>query len=309
MKISIVTGTFNEQDNIGEFYERCVAVMRTHPKYEYEFIVADNRSTDLTQLRLAEIAGRDPNFKVIFNANNFGFVRSQFNALLQATGDAVVFMFSDLQDPPEVINEFIEKWESGYQVVCGVKDQTTPEGFLMTRIRRCYYKFLKRISDVELINNFYGFGLYDKSVVRAMSQYGAAYPYLRGLIAEVGFRRCLVAYTQAKRSRGKSSFNFWRMYDVAMTGVVNYSKVPLRAAVFSGCALAVVSFGIAFITFILKLLDRNYFSVGIAAIIIGLFFFSGVILVFLGIIGEYIIAIFRQVRSDPLVVEERRLNF
>ena len=307
-KISVISGCYNEEGNLREFYDRLVAVFRQLPDYSYEIIVADNCSTDRSREILREIAAQDPHFKVILNANNFGHVRSPFNALLQATGDAVVALCSDLQDPPEMIPEFVKQWEAGYQVVCGVKPGSL-ENPLMFQVRCLYYRLLASCSETPQIQNFTGFGLYDRKVINAVKQFNEPYPYFRGLISEIGFKRTEVPFIQAARQHGKTKNNFFTLYDMAMTGFVNHTKLPLRLAAFAGFLLALMSLLVALIYFIFKILFWQTFSLGLAPIAIGLFFFSSVQLIFIGIIGEYISAIWTQVKNKPLVIEEERINF
>ena len=307
-KISICSGTYNEETNIREFYERCLVQLKKFPQYDYEFVVADNCSTDRTKEIMREIAAEDKNFKCIFNANNFGPDRSTTNARHQATGDAVIMIVSDLQDPPEMIEEFIRKWEEGYKLVCAVKNEYSGN-IMMNLVRRFYYFILDYVSEVKMIRNYHGFGLYDRMVVDAMKKFNNTVPYPRGLICEIGFKRCEVLYTQGERKNGKSSYNFLSYYDHAMTGFINYTKLPLRFAVFSGFFIAFLSFIAAVIYFIYKVCNWNSFQVGMAPLVIGVFFFSAVQLIFIGILGEYIGAIYSQVKSRPLVIEEERINF
>jgi len=307
-KISIVTGCFNEEGNLQEFYDRIVAVFKQLPAYTYEIIVADNCSTDRSREILRDIAVQDRQFKVILNANNFGHIRSPFNAMLQATGDAVVLLCSDLQEPPEVILDFVKHWEEGYQVVCGVKPKSR-ENPLMFQIRRLYYWLLASCSETPQIRNFTGFGLYDRRVVDAIKKFHEPYPYLRGLVCEVGFTRIEVPFIQAERKHGKTKNNFFTLYDMAMTGFVNHTKLPLRLAAFIGFFLAFLSLLVALGYLICKLLFWQTFSLGLAPLMIGLFFFASVQLIFIGIIGEYIGAIWTHVKNKPLVIEDERINF
>lgn len=306
--ISIATGCYNENANIREFYARVKAVFLPLPEYDWEIVIADNNSQDGTREILREIAAADKRFKVILNSNNFGIVRSGYNALLQTSGDAVVVMCSDLQDPPEDIPVFLKHWEEGNTVVCAVKAKT-PEHFPMRQIRKVYYRLLRCLSETHLIDDFYGFGLYDRKFVDALKLYHDPYPYFRGLVSEIGFRRIEIPFEQQKRKAGKSSYNFFSYYDMAMTGFVNHTKFPLRLAVFSGFFLAGVSILIALGYLIYKLCYWDTFQLGLAPLVIGLFFFSAVQLIFIGIIGEYIGAIWTQVKNKPLVVEEERINF
>lgn len=307
-KISVIAGCYNEEGNLREFYERLVAVFSQLPGYSYEIVLADNCSTDRSREILREIAAQDPHFKVILNANNFGHIRSPFNALLQATGDAVVALCSDLQEPPELILEFVKQWEAGYQVVCGVKPKSL-ENPLIFQLRRIYYRLLASCSETPQIQNFTGFGLYDRKVINAVKQFNEPYPYFRGLISEIGFKRTEVPFVQAARQHGKTKNNFFTLYDMAMTGFVNHTKLPLRMAAFAGFLLASLSLLVALSYLIYKLTFWDTFTLGLAPIAIGLFFFSSVQLIFIGIIGEYISAIWTQVKNKPLVIEEERINF
>jgi glycosyltransferase involved in cell wall biosynthesis len=306
--ISIISGCYNEEGNLQEFHDRIVAVLKKFPQYAYEIIIADNCSTDNSRAIIRQIAEQDKQFKAIFNANNFGHIRSPYNALLQASGDAVVILCSDLQEPPELIEAFIQKWEEGYRVVCGVKPKSK-ENPLMFLVRRIYYRLLSSCSEIHQIQNFTGFGLYDRKVIEALRKYHEPYPYFRGLISEIGFKRAEVPFVQAARKHGKTKNNFITLYDMAMTGFVNHTKLPLRLAAFLGFVVAGLSLIAAIVYFIYKLLYWNQFNVGLAPLVIGVFFFSSVQLIFIGIIGEYIGAIWTQVKNKPLVIEEERINF
>lgn len=307
--ISIVSGCLNEEGNLQEFYDRIIKVMAGFPQYSYEIIIADNCSVDGSRDILRRIAMSDRNFKVILNSNNFGPVRSGYNALIQATGDAVVLIPSDLQDPPELIADLIRKWEEGYRVVVAVKSQNK-YGSLLHIIRRFYYWLLSKTSDTDhIIQNFIGVGIYDRKFMNALKLFKDPVPYFRGFVSEIGFRRAEIEYTQQPRRRGRSKHNFFSLYDVAMTGFVNHSKLPLRLATFSGFCLAGVSLLVALVYTVYKLLYWSTFSMGIAPLVIGLFFFSAVQLIFIGIIGEYVGAILTQVKNRPLAIEDEKLNF
>jgi len=308
-KISVVAGCYNEEGNLQEFYDRIVAVFSGLPGYSYEIIVADNCSTDGSREILRRIAAGDKAFKVIFNANNFGQVRSPFNALLQASGDAVVAMCSDLQTPPEMIPDFIREWENGHEVVIAVK-KTSRELLATKLVRKVYYRLLSQMSESGgIIHDFTGFGLYDRRFMDALKQYHDPYPYFRGLVSEIGFRRTAVEFVQEKRKHGKTKNSFFTLYDVAMTGFVNHSRLPLRLAAFFGFCLAGFSLLIALVYLVYKLMFWSTFSVGLAPLVIGVFLFAAVQLIFIGIIGEYVGAILTQVKNQPLVIEDERLNF
>lgn len=308
-KISIASGCYNERGNIRELYERCRKVLAKFPEYDYEFVIADNCSTDGTREILREIAAEDPKFKVILNAANFGHIRSPYNALLNATGDAVVWMCSDLQEPPECIEEFIAKWREGYAIVAGVRSGTKAS-WIMETFRKFYYWLLgKSSSGVDVIPKFTGFGLYDRKALEALKKFHDPYPYFRGLVSEIGFKRAVVPFVQDRRKYGVTHNNFFTLYDMAMTGFVNHTKLPLRMAMFFGFVIGALSFAVSMVYLVLKLVFWDTFHFGIAPIIIAQFFFASVQLIFIGIIGEYLGAIWTQVKNKPLVIEEERLNF
>jgi len=307
--ISIVSGCFNEEGNLQEFYDRIVAVMNGFPEYSYEIVVADNCSTDGSRDILRRIAALDKNFRVILNANNFGPIRSGYNAFLQAPGDAVVLMSSDLQDPPELIADMIHKWQEGYKVVAAVKSRSQDRSPVFM-VRRAYYWLLSKFSDVDhIIQNFTGFGLYDRKMMTALKLYKDPEPYFRGFVSEIGFKRAEIEFVQPPRKHGRSKHSFFTLYGVAMTGFVNHSKLPLRLATFSGFCLAGASLLVALVYFVYKLLFWSTFSLGLAPVVIGLFLFAAVQLIFTGIIGEYVGAILTQVKNHPLAIEDERINF
>jgi len=308
-KISIVTGCYNEEENLPELYDQLMKVVEGFDgKYEYEIIIADNNSTDRSPQVLRELAMRDKNVKVILNSRNFGPTRSGYNAIMQAHGDAVVVMVSDLQDPPSMIKDFIEKWEQGYKVVMTVKTGSK-ESFFVYFLRTIYYKALTSLSDVKLIPHFTGFGLYDKQVIDILRDLQDPYPYFRGLIADIGFEPAIIEFTQPARKHGKSKSNLAYLYEEAMIGFTSYTKLPLRIATIIGFVSALISFLIGMFYLIYKLIFWSEFSVGTAPVVIGLFFFSSIQLIFLGIIGEYISMIYVHVLNRPLVYEKERINF
>ena len=306
--ISVVTPCFNEEENVDALCERVRAIFTELPQYRYEHIFIDNCSTDRTVDKIKSIASRDRNVKLIVNARNFGHIRSPIHALLQARGDAIVAMSADLQDPPEMIRDFLEKWERGYKVVAGVKTQSR-ESSLMWLVRRLYYRLIYKIADVRMIENFTGFGLYDRQVIEIVRGIDDPYPYFRGIIAELGFEVATVPYTQPRRARGITKNNFYTLYDLAMLGITSHSKVPIRLATMSGFALSIASLLISFAYLVLKLLFWDQFGFGLAPVLIGLFFFSSVQLFFIGLLGEYVASIHTQVMKRPLVVEKERVNF
>ncbi|SIT50135.1 Glycosyl transferase [Paraburkholderia piptadeniae] len=306
-KISVVTPLFNEQANVAELCRRIAEVMQSIP-YDYEHLCIDNCSTDDTVPLLRQITASDPHVKVIVNARNFGYIRSSYHALLQADGDAVVLIASDLQDPPEMILEFVQKWEEGFKAVMAVKP-VSEESKIMFRLRRLYYRIVTRISEVPLVQNATGSGLFDRAVLDVLRSIQDPYPYFRGLVCEVGFPIATVPFKQPRRVRGVSSQNFYSLYDMAMLGITKHSKVPLRLMTIAGFLLAFVSLIIAFGYLVAKLLFWNAFVLGTAPILIGIFFFGALQMMFLGLLGEYIGAIQTQVRNLPHVIEAERINF
>jgi glycosyltransferase involved in cell wall biosynthesis len=308
-KISISSGCYNEEGNLQEWYDRIIKMFQQFPQYDYEIIIADNCSTDGSREILRQLVAKDKNFKVIFNSSNFGQIRSPYNGLMQTTGDAVVIMASDLQDPPELIAEFIRKWEEGNRVVVAVKPKSK-ESLTMTIVRKIYYWLLSKISESNvIIRNFTGFGLYDRKFMDAVKKYHDPFPYFRGLVGEIGFKRAEIEFIQPRRKHGITKNNIFILYDFAMVGFVNHSKLPLRLAVFCGFCLSAVSLLIALGYLIYKLVFWDTFNLGVAPLVIGLFFFSAVQLVFIGIIGEYIGAIYTQVKDKPLAIEDEKFNF
>jgi glycosyltransferase involved in cell wall biosynthesis len=305
--ISIVTPCYNEEENIDELSERIQKAMQGCG-YEYEHIFIDNASKDGTVAKIRALAAKDRRVKAILNTRNFGHVRSPYHGLLQAAGDAVVELSSDLQDPPERIPDFIRQWEAGSKVVIGVKTQSQEAGVFYL-LRTLYYKVLRGLSEVELIEHFTGFGLYDQQVIETLRQLDDPYPYFRGLIADLGFPISRIEFVQPRRKRGISKNNFYTLYDMAMLGLTGYTKVPLRLATMLGFFSATVSFLIGVVYLIYKLVDWQNFSLGLAPVVIGLFFLGSVQLLFLGIVGEYIGAIYTQVMHRPLVIEKERINF
>ncbi len=307
--ISIVSPCYNEEGNVVPLTDRVRELFATLPQYRYEHVIIDNNSTDRTVEELREIAARDPNVKVIVNARNFGHIRSPQHAILEATGDAVVVLLSDLQDPPELIKEFLQQWEAGYPIVVATKS-TSDESGLMYSIRSLYYKTIARLTAVKVVEHFTGFGLYDRKVIDVLrARFPDPQPYFRGQIAEIGLPTKIIHYNQKRRQRGITKNNFYTLYDMAMLGITNLSKVPLRLVIFSGFISALLSFVIGFVYLIYKLIFWSRFEVGLAPLTIGLFFFGSVQLIALGIIGEYVGSIHTIVQNRPLVTEKERINF
>lgn len=307
-KISILTPCYNEEENVAVLCERIRAVMKTLPQYDYEHIFIDNASKDNTVALIRKEIEKDSHIRCIVNARNFGHIRSPFHGMRQCYGDAVILMASDLQDPPETIPALVEKWEQGHKVVIGVKNQSK-ENKLMYAVRSLFYNLISRMSEVEQIKQFTGFGLYDRQFVDVLRTIDDPYPYFRGLVSELGFDMATVNFVQPRRERGKTHNNFYTLYDMAMLGFVNYSKVPLRLACFLGFGVAILSVLVALFYLVYKLIFWQSFSAGQAPLVIGLFFFSAVQLIFIGIVGEYVGAVHTQVRKRPLVIEKQRINF
>jgi polyisoprenyl-phosphate glycosyltransferase len=307
--LTILTPCYDEEGNVREVYEAVKAAMATVPDLEYDHLFIDNASTDRTVAILRELAAADKRVKVIVNTRNFGHVRSPYHGLLEARGDAVLSCVADLQDPPQLIPEFVAKWREGYKVVIGVKADSK-ESWVMFRVRRFYYWLVAKLSsDVELVHNFTGFGLYAREVVEQFRATGELYPYFRGLVADFGYERAEIPYAQPGRQHGITKNNFFTLYDIAMLGVTAHSKVPLRLATMVGFALSIVSLLVTVVYLILKLAWWDTFNLGLAPLVIGVYFFGAVQLFFIGMLGEYIGSIHTQVHRRPHVVERERINF
>lgn len=306
--ISVVTPCYNEEANVRELYTRVKAVFEADGRYSYEHIFIDNASRDNTLPILKEIARQDPCVKVIVNARNFGHLRSPMHGMFQAQGDAVVLLFADLQDPPELLLQMIDEWDKGIPVVVAIK-KTSEESGVMFWLRTKYYQLVSSLADLETFEHFTGFGLYDRKVIEIVRSFNDPYPYFRGMIAEVGLPHAEVYYDQKRRRRGITKNNFYTLYDLAMLGFTSFSKIPLRLLTLGGFACSLLSIMVSFVYLIYKLLFWNSFTVGMAPLLIGIFFFGSVQLIFIGILGEYIGAIHTQVLKRPLVIEKERINF
>ncbi len=306
--ITVVIPTYNEEPNIGAAYERLKKVFdESLIGYDMQILFIDNASTDNTRDKIRILTKKDSSVQAIFNNTNFGFSKSSFYGLSQAEGDCAVLMYADMQDPPEVIPQFVKKWKEGYKIVVGVKNKSK-ENPLMYCVRGLYYKLMDILSDVEHIKQFDGFGLYDASFIEQLRSLKDPVPYLRGLVAELGPERAEIEYTQEKRKEGKSSFNFMKYYDVAMLGMTSSSKAVLRMATFIGMILSLLCVVVAIATLVIKIIYWDYYSVGTAAILIGIFFVGGVQIFFLGFLGEYIANINQRTMNHPIVVEKERIN-
>ena len=308
-KISVVIPTYNEEGNVKPLARAIVNVMENElPEYDYEILFIDNHSKDNTRLFLRQLCGDNKKIKAIFNARNFGQIRSPVYGLKQAQGDCVIRMCADFQDPVEMIPKFVREWEKGWKIVIGIK-KSSKEKKMMYWIRTLYYKLIRKITDIDHIEHFTGFGLYDKAFVDVVRQLHDPMPYLRGIIAELGFDYKAIPYEQERRKAGKSKNNFYSLYDYAMIGITSYSKVVLRMATFVGFIVGGISFVAGIVYFILKLLYWDRFSAGVAPLLIGVFFLGSMQLFFIGFLGEYVLSINTRVLDRPLVVEELRLNF
>lgn len=308
-KISVVIPTYNEEANVIPLADAIVGVLTGElAEYDYEIIFIDNHSKDSTQIKLRQLCRENKRIKAIFNARNFGQMRSPVHGLKQATGDCVIRMCADFQDPVEMIVQFVREWEQGHKIVIGVK-KASKEKRIMYWIRACYYKLIRKITDIDHIEQFTGFGLYDKAFVDVVRSLHDPMPYLRGIIAELGFDYKAIPYVQQKRRAGKSKNNFYTLYDYAMVGITSYSKVVMRLATFLGFSVAALSFLAGIFYLVLKIMYWDRFSAGIAPMLIGIFFLGALQLFFIGFLGEYVLSINTRVLDRPLVVEEERLNF
>lgn len=306
--ISIMTPCFNEEGNIRNIYNAVKEQFNKLPQYTYEHIFIDNCSTDNSRVILRELSKEDHNVKVIFNVTNFGPNRSGTYGMLQGTGDALICIVCDLQDPPELIPTFLQKWEEGFKVVLGQKTKSK-ENPVMYQIRKIYYGIMAKLSETEHLTNVTGYGLFDKEVLDMIKWIDDPEPYIRGLVTQLGYKWCLVPYTQQERKSGKSSYNFYKYFDFAITGLTHVSRKPLRMATLMGFIMSATSFIIAVIYLIAKLVRWDDFNLGTAPILIGMFLLASVQLVFIGVIGEYVGAILTRVTKRPMVIEEERLNF
>lgn len=306
--VTILTPCYNEEANVQDVYERVRDVMAEVGRYRYEHLFIDNCSSDRTVEILRSLATRDTNVKIIVNARNFGHIRSPIHALHQATGDAVIGIVADLQDPPGLIPEMLAKWEQGFAMVLCIKE-ASEENAIMFFIRAKYYRLVNRLSSLETFENFTGFGLFDRRVVDIVKSMDDRYPYFRGMIAEIGLPHAKITYRQPRRKRGITKNNFYTLYDLAMLGITNLSKVPLRLVTAFGFVTGLLSLLVGLGYLVYKLVFWAHFEVGMAPLVIGLFFLGSVQLLSMGILGEYIGAIHTQVLKRPYVVEKERINF
>lgn len=307
--ISVLIPCYNEEDNVIPMSEAVCEQFETHlPDYDFELIFIDNCSQDATRARLVQICEADKRIKAIFNAKNFGQFNSPFHGMCQTHGDCTITMCCDFQDPPELIPRLVREWEKGFKIVCAIKTASRENPFVRL-LRTCYYKLIKKISPVEMIEHFTGTGLYDRSFIDVLRGLDDPTPFLRGIVGELGFQRTEITYEQQKRRAGKTHNNFFTLYDAAMLSFTSYTKAGMRLATISGFVIAFLSVLVAIVYTTLKLLYWNRFPAGNAPILIGVFLFGGIQLFFTGLLGEYIMNIHTRMMHRPLVIEERRINF
>lgn len=306
--ISITSPCFNEEGNIEELYRRVVKVMGTLLEYDFEYVFIDNASTDQTAEILREIARKDPRVKVIINTRNFGHIRSPYWGIINTKGAATIYLASDLQDPPELISEFIEQWRAGYKIVLAIKPVTSTNP-IMHYLRRSYYKFLDVISEVPITKDATGFGLYDKVVLDHIRIINDPYPFLRGLICELGYQIKTISFNQPRRLRGLSKNNFYSLFDIALLGIVSHSMVPIRFASILGLMVAFLSILSAIALLVMKVLFWESIPIGYAPVGIAILLVFGILLFFIGIVGEYVGVIHNHIQKHPIVVEKERINF
>lgn len=307
-KISILVPCYNEEENIISIGNAIIEQLNRLNDYDYELIFIDNCSKDKTREKIENLCSKNKKIKAIFNAKNFGQFNSPYYGMLQATGDCVIPICADFQDPVELIPKFIAEWEKGYKIVCGIK-KISRENKIMRFLRTCYYKLIKKMSDIEQIEHFTGFALYDKDFINVLRNLDDPTPFIRGIVAELGFDRKEVEYEQPKRRAGKTSNNFYTLYDAAMLSFTSYTKMGLRMATFLGAIISAISFIIGLVYLVLKLIYWDTFPAGATPTLIGIFFFGAIQLFFIGFIGEYVMAINTRVMNRPLVIEKRRINF
>ncbi len=308
-KISILIPCYNEEENIVPISQAVIETMeRDLPEYTFELVFIDNDSTDNTRSLIRGLCGQDRRIKAIFNARNFGQFNSPYYGMLQVTGDCVVEMVADFQDPVDMIPKYVREWEKGYKIVIGIKTSSR-ENKIMYWLRSCYYKTIKKLSDVEQIEHFTGSGLYDREFIEVLRNLDDPTPFLRGIVAELGYKRKEIPYDQPKRRAGKTHNNFYRLYDAAMLSVTSYTKAGLRLATFFGFFCSLASMCVALVYLVMKLIWWDRFPAGMAPMLIGMLFLGSVQIFFIGLLGEYIMSINQRVMKRPLVIEEERLNF
>lgn len=308
-KISIMVPCYNEEENVVPLSEAIIDMFaKDLPQYDYEILFIDNDSSDTTRVKLRQLCASNPKIKAIFNAKNFGQFNSPYYGILQTTGDCTIPVCADFQDPIDVIPRLVAEWEKGFKIVCAIKS-SSKESKIMYFLRSCYYKLIKKMSSVEQIEHFTGFGLYDKSFVQVLRDLKDPIPFIRGIVGELGFKKTEIEYTQAQRRAGKTHNNFYTLYDAAMLSFTSYTKIGLRLATFLGAICATVSIIVAIIYFILKLVYWDRFTAGMVPLILLVSFLGSLQLFFIGLMGEYILSMNKRLMNRPLVVEEERINF
>lgn len=308
-KLSILIPCYNEEENVEPISQAVIETLtRDLPEYDYELVFIDNDSSDQTRPILRRLCAENPKIKAIFNAKNFGQFNSPYYGMMQVTGDCLIQMVADFQDPVELIPKYVHEWEKGYKIVIGIKT-SSKESKLMYGLRSCYYKLIKKLSDVEQIEHFTGSGLYDRDFIEVLRKLNDPTPFLRGIVAELGYKRKEIPYEQPERRAGKTHNNFYRLYDAAMLSITSYTKVGLRLATFIGAFSCLCSFLVALIYLVMKLIWWDRFPAGMAPMLIGMLFLGSVQIFFIGMIGEYVLSINQRVMNRPLVVEEERINF
>ena len=307
--ISVVLPSFNEEGNIEKIYIAVTKLFKSQlKKYDYEIVFIDNDSKDNTRNIIRKICKKDKKAKAIFNAKNFGQFNSPYYGLLNTSGDAVISMASDFQDPVELIPEFVKAWEEGYKIAIGVR-KTSTDNFILRTIKKAYYDLIKKFSNVDQIKMFTGFGLYDKDFIDILRKLDDPTPFLRGIVAELGYKRKEIPFEQGKRYKGKTSNNFYSLYDAAMLSFTSYTKIGLRIATFFGGIVLAISVVVAIIYLIMKLIWWDRFQAGMIPVLLGMLFLGSIQILFIGIIGEYVLAINQRTMKRPLVIEEERINF
>ena len=308
-KISITIPCYNEEENVYPLHDALVEMFeRDLPNYEYELLYIDNCSSDRTRELLKELGKQDKHVKAILNAKNFGQFNSPYYGMMQTTGDCTILMAADFQDPVEMVPKYVAEWEKGYKIVIGRKT-SSKESSIVYHWRSLYYKIIKKFSEVEQIEHFTGFGLYDKDFMDVLRNLKDPTPFLRGIVAELGYKRKEIPYEQPQRRAGKTHNNWYSLYDAAMLSFTSYTKIGLRLATFIGIFVGALSFIIAIVYLIMKLVLWDTFTAGMAPVIIGMFFLGSVQLFFLGFMGEYILSMNQRIMNRPLVIEEERINF
>lgn len=307
--ISILIPCYNEEENVEPIAQAVIGVLEQElPQYDYELVFIDNDSQDNTRPILRRMCGENPRIKAIFNTRNFGQFNSPYYGILQVTGDCVIAMVADFQDPVDLIPRYVKAWEEGYKIVIGIKT-SSQENAVMYWLRSCYYKTIRKLSDVEQIEHFTGSGLYDREFIEVLRRLDDPTPFLRGIVAELGYKRKEIPYEQPKRRAGKTHNNFYRLYDAAMLSVTSYTKAGLRLATFVGALSCMASLAVAFLYLIMKLIWWDRFPAGMAPMLLGMLFLGSVQIFFIGMVGEYVLSINQRMMKRPLVIEEERLNF